>query len=64
MAKVLFVRIVGTAINETFKAREHEVVGFPAGTYHKFQMEDGTTVYFNDFGVRSVTIADSLEKLR
>lgn len=60
---LIYVHILGQGINETFRAVSHEVMGFPAGTYHKFVMEDGTDVYFNDFGVRSVKIADRLEKL-
>lgn len=50
------VRILGTGINEFFEAVTHEIVGLPAGTYHKFTYNDGTVTYYNDFGVRSVSV--------
>lgn len=61
--KLIYVKITGTAINQTFRAVSHEMRGLPAGTYHIFEMEDGTTVYYNDFGVRTVTVADDPKKL-
>jgi hypothetical protein len=39
------------------------VPGLPSGTYHIFELENGATVYLNDFGIRTVTVADSLDKL-
>jgi len=61
--KLLYVRVTGTAYNQTFGVVSHELRGLPAGTYHIFEMADGTTVFLNDFGIRSVSIADSPEKL-
>lgn len=61
--KVFYVRIVGSGLLLTFRATSHEIMGLPAGTYHKFVFENGTTVYFNDFGVRSVQISDTEEGL-
>lgn len=60
---VIFVRIKGTGINESFRCRSHDIISLPAGTYHKFEMESGAITYVNDFGIRSVTIADSVEDL-
>ena len=58
-----FIKVTGTGIHEEFKAKSHEIVALPAGTYHKFVMPDGTIFMLNDFGVRTVTIADSADKL-
>lgn len=60
---LIYVRIIGTAINETFKAISHEVKAYPSNTYHVFEMENGAVLWFNDFGVRSLSIADSPEAL-
>lgn len=54
--KVLKVRVEGTGINQEFFAIAHEIVAYPASTYHKFTYSDGTVVYKNDFGVSQVTI--------
>lgn len=61
--RLIFVKILGTGVNETLRCLSHEIKGLPAGTYHVFEMENGSTLYFNDFGVRSVLIADSIEAL-
>jgi len=63
MLKVIFVKILGTGIHEQFRALSHEIVGLPAGTYHKFAMENGSVLYINDFGVRTVAIAGTPEAL-
>ncbi len=61
--KLIYVHLRGTGVSETFKALSHEIVGLPADTYHKFVMENGATIYYNGFGIRSVIIADSVEAL-
>lgn len=61
--KLFYARIVGTGINATLKVTSHELRGLPAGTYHVFTLENGAVLYFNDFGVRTVTIADTLDQL-
>ena len=64
MAKsLIYVKIQGTGIFEKFAARSHGFVANPASTYHRFILEDGTEFLINDFGIRSVTIADSPEAL-
>lgn len=60
----IYVKITGTGISEEFAALSHEIVGLPAGTYHKFEMPTGAVTYFNDFGVRTVVIADAPEDLK
>lgn len=62
--KLIYVCITGTGMYQDFKAVSHELRGLPADTYHIFEMEDGTTVYMNDFGIRSVTISDDPKKLK
>jgi hypothetical protein len=61
--KLIFARIAGGGFHQIIKAKSHEIMGLPAGTYHKFELENGTVVYINDFGIRTVTVADSLENL-
>jgi hypothetical protein len=61
--KFIYVKITGTGIFQTFKAVSHELRGLPAGSYHIFVLEDGTEVFYNDFGVRTVVLADNPEKL-
>jgi hypothetical protein len=61
--KLIFVKLSGTGIHEQFRASSHEILGLPAGTYHKFVMENGSTLYVNDFGLRSVVIGDSQEEI-
>jgi len=58
-----FIKVTGTGIHQEFKCKSHEVIGYPAGTYHKFIMPDGTIFLLNDFGIRTVTVADSADKL-
>lgn len=50
-------------MNEVFEVKSHELIANPAGTYHKFVMPNGNEWYLNDFGLRSVIIASSPEKL-
>lgn len=61
--KLRFFRIQGTGFDLRLKAKEYELRGLPAGTYHIFTLPDGTIFRMNDFNVRSVTDADSEEKL-
>lgn len=61
--KRIYIKIIGTGIFEKIEAAEHELVGLPADTFHKITLMDGTIVYYNTFGVRSLSVADSLEKL-
>lgn len=56
MKQLLLVRVLGTGINDSFNALSHEIVGLPAGTYHKFILPNGIEYYLNDFGIRSVAI--------
>lgn len=58
-----YVKVTGTGIHLDFKCKSHTILANPAGTYHKFVMPDGTVFYLNDFGVRTITIADSPDKL-
>ncbi len=51
------VTISGGGIHEVIRdVVEHEVVGLPAATYHKMTMPNGIVLYYNDFGVRTVTV--------
>lgn len=50
--------IRGTGIAQDTECVAHEIVGFPASTYHKFTYADGTVFWLNDFGIRSVTLAN------
>jgi hypothetical protein len=54
---LIHVKITGTGVNDEFDAVSHEIVGLPAGTYHKFDFVNGVTAYWNDFGIRCVYIA-------
>jgi hypothetical protein len=64
MAKLIYVKIAGTGIYETIVAKSHEILGQEASTYHLFVLENGTRFYLNDFGIRSLTIADSIDDLK
>jgi hypothetical protein len=50
----LKVTVLGTGINSTFLCRSHEIVPYPASTYHRFIHMDGSEELKNDFGVSSV----------
>ena len=63
MSKIFYVRIIGTAISESFKAVSHEVKAYPSNTYHVFGMTNGSMLWFNDFGIRSILFADTPEGL-
>jgi hypothetical protein len=52
------VTLTGTGINEHFTAVSHELVGLPAGTYHKFTLRGGAVLFYNDSGIRTVLIED------
>lgn len=36
--------------------REYELMDLQAGVYHKLLFDDGSTLYVNDFGVKSVHV--------
>ena len=55
--KPIHVRITGTGVNEEFDCISHEIVGLPAGTYHKFIFLNGVTALYNDFGIRCLYIS-------
>lgn len=59
----IFVRLIGTGVDTRFKAITHDIIGMPADTYHKFTLEDGSVVYYNGYGVRTITIADTADGL-
>jgi hypothetical protein len=61
--KPIFVKITGTGIVQSFQCMSHDMQGLPAGTYHVFEMADGVKMYLNDFGIRTVLIADDPAKL-
>lgn len=50
------VEMIGTGVQVNFDVVEHELVGLPATTYHKFTFPNGSVMFYNDFGVKSVTI--------
>jgi len=58
MAKIKLFRIIlsGTGIQETLIVKTHEILSYPASTYHKFTYMNGTICLKNDFGVSSLTI--------
>lgn len=62
--RLTYVRITGTGLNMQMQIASYEIMPMPAGTYFKFIMPDGTEFLLNDFGVRSVTFAESPEKLQ
>lgn len=59
----LYVRVIGTGVDQNFKCLSHEVVGYAANTYHKFTFADDTVVLWNDFGISRIIIADAPDKL-
>ena len=54
--KFIHIRITGTGVNEEFDCVSHELVGLPAGTYHKFTFANGVIAFYNDFGIRCVYV--------
>lgn len=47
----------GTGLNnEKILISAHEILPFPASTYHKLTYPNGMIQYKNDFGVSSVTL--------
>jgi hypothetical protein len=55
-AKIYKMQVLGTGVNEIFYALSHEIVAYPASTYHKFTYTNGVVVFKNDFGVSQVII--------
>jgi hypothetical protein len=62
--KSIYIKIVGQGVHEMLIAAEHEIVGLPADTFHKITLMDGTICYYNTFGIRSFSVADSPDKLQ
>lgn len=54
--KIFKAILAGTGINETLLLNAHEIIPFPASTYHKLTYPSGIVQYKNDFGVSSVTL--------
>jgi hypothetical protein len=52
--KLIRVKIVSSRSHDEFDVISHEIVGFPAGTYHKLVFPGKRTLFLNDFGVVSV----------
>lgn len=48
--------VQGTGVNDTLLIASHEIISYPASTYHKFTYPNGVVQLKNDFGVSSVTI--------
>lgn len=48
--------LLGTGLNEQLLVTSHEIVAFPASTYHKLTYPSGVVQYKNDFGVSAVTL--------
>lgn len=63
MRKFIYVHIIGQGINKCLKCYSHEVKAYPANTYHVFEMPNGAFLWMNDFGIQSILVADSQEKL-
>lgn len=55
-SKYFVVRIQGTGVNETVLVKSHEIIPYPASTYHKFVFPNDCVIYRNDFGVSQVII--------
>ncbi len=55
--KYLWAQIIGTGMNQTILVQSHEVVPFPASTYHKFLLPNGKIAWKNDFGVSDVILS-------
>lgn len=56
MKMKIHVVMVGQGLREEFDAISHEIKGYPGGTYHVFEVGQGRTLFYNDFGVRLVQI--------
>ena len=56
MKNKIKITIAGQGIAAEFFAVSHEIMGLPAGTYHKFELEGGATLLYNDFGIRQLRI--------
>lgn len=54
--KLFWALIVGTGLNDKILISAHEIMPYPASTYHKFTYPNGATQLKNDFGVSSITL--------
>jgi len=61
--KESYCRICGTGIDQTLRIFSHEVKSYPSNTYHIFELSNGAVLWLNDFGVKTLTFADSVDKL-
>lgn len=57
MKKIIYVRITGATYATSLKVVGHRVEAFPSNTYHVFDMENGSTLWLNDFGIQSLVFA-------
>lgn len=51
---LLKVRFQGSSTAEEFDVEKHEILAFPASTYHELTFPDGRVLLVNDFGIRTV----------
>ncbi len=56
MAKYFNIRILGTGLNESILVKSHEIIPYPASTYHKFVFPNDCVILRNDFGVAQLVI--------
>lgn len=47
----------GQGMSLFHNVREYTLLDLQAAVYHKLVLEDGSTLYVNDFGIRSVHVA-------
>lgn len=59
-SKYLMVRLLGTGLNEVLLVKSHEIIPYPASTYHKFVFPNDCIILRNDFGVSQVVL-DTVE---
>jgi hypothetical protein len=45
---------------DEFDVLSYEILGLPAGTYHKLTLHNGNVIYHNDFGVKYILISPLL----
>lgn len=46
----------GTSLTELHNVKMYELLDLKGGVYHKFTLEDGSLLYLNDFGIRSIHV--------
>jgi hypothetical protein len=46
----------GTSVSNLENVLNYELLDLKAGVYHKFSLEDGSVLYVNDFGIRSIQV--------